>query len=445
MHTKVGKAGHTHEHPHYIYFRVDLETGMTISDSYDARKNHAIAREIERELGLQKVIGPYDHEPGTPRPKRAPKRWESYRADQSGISIEDIEAEIAPLRQESENGQQFKAALESHGYILALGDRKIAGELTLMIIDPAGDEHSLSRRLKIKTKELNEFMRDVDRETLPTITQAKEMQEDRKIAALEADRDRYHQAWEQAVMNAAIEQEQAQPKYAEPKPEKTETRAGRQEKEQRQQAPAKPPELGRIDGGIRLAYSLTGTGQELADAVEDRGLIAARMTEADAARLNKWERQRLKELKELQDALALAAPAPIAENLSQDEKRFLRKLGKNPQAQQPEPTPADAWMAQTGGVDNLTPELLDQAQANYDKWTGPKEKYGLADYVSYVQTREAERREQSRNRRSCTKNTNPASLSSSINGAAFTNSITATPATAPKTARSVCRISTWPR
>ncbi len=206
-HTKTAKGGHTTEHPHYIYFRVNLETGLTISDSYDARKNHAIAREIEREFGLRKVSGPYDREPGTPRPKRAPKRWESYRADQSGISIEDIKAEIAPLRQESANGHQFKTALEQHGYILALGDRKTAGELTLMIIDPAGDDHSLARRLGMKTKELNEFMRDVDRETLPTISQAQAIQQERKIAALEAERDRYNQKWEQAVMNAAIEQE----------------------------------------------------------------------------------------------------------------------------------------------------------------------------------------------------------------------------------------------
>jgi hypothetical protein len=34
---------------------------------HDARKNHAIAREIKRELGLEKVTGPYDREPDAPR------------------------------------------------------------------------------------------------------------------------------------------------------------------------------------------------------------------------------------------------------------------------------------------------------------------------------------------------------------------------------------------
>jgi hypothetical protein len=47
--------------------------------------------------------------------------------------------------------------------------------------------------------------------------------------------------------------------------------------------------------GIRLAYSLTQNGPDFAAAIEDRGLILAVTTEADAERLNRWERQRLRE------------------------------------------------------------------------------------------------------------------------------------------------------
>ena len=95
MHVKYGR-----EHPHFIYFRVNLETGKTISDSHDARKNHAIAREIEREFGLQKVIGPYDREEGAPRPKRAPKRYESLKAFKTGLGIADIDAEVTMLHKQ---------------------------------------------------------------------------------------------------------------------------------------------------------------------------------------------------------------------------------------------------------------------------------------------------------------------------------------------------------
>ncbi len=126
-HVKYGR-----EHPHYIYLRVDLETGKTISDSHDARKNHAIARDIEREFGLQKVIGPYDREPGTPRPARGPKRWEMYRGMQSGIDPRDVTAEVTALREQSDTGKAFQAALEQHGYQLVTGDRGF------LILDNAG-------------------------------------------------------------------------------------------------------------------------------------------------------------------------------------------------------------------------------------------------------------------------------------------------------------------
>jgi hypothetical protein len=50
-------------------------------------------------------------------------------------------------------------------------------------------------------------------------------------------------------------------------------------------------------------------------------------------------------------------------------------------------------MAQTGGVESLSPELYEKAQGSYAKWTGDKQKYDLADYVDYVQVREARRRQ----------------------------------------------------
>lgn len=56
------------------------------------------------------------------------------------------------------------------------------------------------------------------------------------------------------------------------------------------------PQLGKTDSEIRLAYSLTSTGQEFANAVEDRGLALAHITEAEAERLNRWDRRRLQEL-----------------------------------------------------------------------------------------------------------------------------------------------------
>ena len=48
------------------------------------------------------------------------------------------------------------------------------------------------------------------------------------------------------------------------------------------------------------------------------------------------------------------------------------------------PLPSDPWMAQTGGVDNLSPAHLESARNSYEKWAN-KSRYGFADYVAYVQ------------------------------------------------------------
>jgi hypothetical protein len=232
MHTKHGR-----EHPHFIYSRVDLETGKAISDSNDARKNHAIAREIERELGLERVVGPYDREPGAERPERAPKRWEMYRGMQTGIDPRDIAAEVTELFQQSPNGQTFQAALEQHGYTLAKGDRR-----GFVILDTAGKEHSLARRIEgVNTKELNAFMRDVDREALPTVEQAKARHQELRIAGLEADRAtvQHEIAWEEGLAKAAIEKEKIERRFVEPEKEETTAKGSREKEAVR--SPFEPP------------------------------------------------------------------------------------------------------------------------------------------------------------------------------------------------------------
>ena len=455
-HEKEGRI-----HRHAIWSRLNLETMRAFPDGLDAKVAHAAARKIEIELGLEKVIGPFDREPGTPRPERGLKPYEMYRGMKTKIDPRDMKAQVTALRQQSQTGREFQTALEMEGYELVTGDRG------LLILDNAGKGHSLAKRCGMPMSEVMAFMRDVDLQALPTLKQAQDQYQQRKIAGLEADRAtvRDEIQWEQALDRAALELEKIQPQFlaAEDREEQQrpqrETRAGalweitatgsekeraaraasiaegqqRQAEEQQRQAelppPTKPiaPELGRADAGIRLAYSLTGTGQEFANALEDRRVILAQMTEADASRLNKWEAQRLKELKELQEAFeaekvleeqqrqaaGLRAKAEASyerrtgdknryslESYTQyadareqttaraDEARQQEAAGKKPAT---ETTRADAWMAQTGGYEKLSPELQEQAEASYDKWTGPKEKYGLADYVQYVQTREAER------------------------------------------------------
>jgi hypothetical protein len=230
------------KHWHVIYSRIDVEHMRALPDALDAKVCHAAARRIESELGLTRVIGPFDREPGTPRPPRAPEPWEMYRGMQTKIDPREIEAEVTALFRQSETGKAFQAALESHGYQLVTGQRG------LLILDSAGKEHSLARRIDgANTRELNAFMRDVDRQSLPTIEQARDQYQDRKIAGLEADQTTVKQEieWEEKLARAAIEKEKVAREFVEPKERVTQQemrRAGAGSREKEWPFAPPPPE-----------------------------------------------------------------------------------------------------------------------------------------------------------------------------------------------------------
>jgi hypothetical protein len=211
------------KHWHVVWSRIDAEHMRLLSDRFDAKVCHAASRKIENELGLERVIGPFDREPGTPRPPRAPEAWEMYRGMKTQIDPRDIGAEVTELYRQSQNGREFQAELERHGYQLVTGRRG------LLILDSAGHEHSLARRIEgVKTAEINAFMRDVDRAALPTLEQGKAQFQERKIAGLEADRAtvRDEIEWQEALDRAGIAKEENQRQFVEPKErEKEETRA----------------------------------------------------------------------------------------------------------------------------------------------------------------------------------------------------------------------------
>lgn len=163
------KAGRTHRH--VVWSRIDVDSMTARSDSLTFRKHEAAAREIEREFDLEPVESVLVKDRETPRPERRAKNWEVFRGKKSGLDARDVKAEVTALWHECDTGTALRAALAENGYILCLGDRR-----DFCIVDPAGDVHSLARRIAgAKAADVRERMKDVSPDSLPTVEQAREM------------------------------------------------------------------------------------------------------------------------------------------------------------------------------------------------------------------------------------------------------------------------------
>jgi hypothetical protein len=102
------------------------------------------------------------------------------QASRTGITVEQVEADLRGAWQETRTGQEFSAAVEAKGYVLAQGDRG------LVAIDVAGGVHSLARRIKgAKAADIRERMADVDLARLPSVEQARAMSREARQEAQE--------------------------------------------------------------------------------------------------------------------------------------------------------------------------------------------------------------------------------------------------------------------
>lgn len=314
------KEGRTHRH--VIWSRIILEDQRAWPDALDAKICHAAAREIERELGLERTVSPLDKDREGPRPPRAPKSYEMFRGLRSEIDPREVAAEITAIFRESTNAADFVNGLRLHGYELVQGDRAFC------ILDRAGNVHSLARRIEgINTKDLRAFMHGIDRDSLPTVDQAKVRFRERNIAERRADLATVQReiAWEDALANAAIEKEKAQGRFKEPVAERAQPQAvGR---EQTTESEGTRPRTG-LDRDIKAPAALGKTAEraiggaldfvagalgsllapQLTPEQKREGQIAERQRRAeaeDAAALSRYladralERQRLEQEREI--------------------------------------------------------------------------------------------------------------------------------------------------
>jgi len=190
-HVKEGR-----QHFHVLWNRVDPNT-MTIKDIKGDRYTlRRAANQLEKEFGLQptKAVRDYDD-------VRPFDEWELKQAKRSKIELKEFKSELTALWHATDSGKAFIAAVEERGYAIAKGDRR-----DFVILDRTGEVHSLARRLDgVNVADVRARFQDVDRDSLPGVTEARGAQSERAMdVGGTFDRDAAERAWDETLGKSAI-------------------------------------------------------------------------------------------------------------------------------------------------------------------------------------------------------------------------------------------------
>ena len=176
LHSKYGAAHPDilREHMHVVFCRIDPDTMLAMHDGHNYRQHELVARQLEQEFGHARIQGAHVDRDGVDRPQRTPPDWAMQQAAKSGIQPRDVADTVKELWTAADNAHSFAAALEQEGLTLAVGRRD------LVILDAAGDVHTLARCLNLKVADIRERLAEIDRSQLPTVDQARDASRDRQ-------------------------------------------------------------------------------------------------------------------------------------------------------------------------------------------------------------------------------------------------------------------------
>lgn len=171
-------GGEDRPHIHVVWARTDIDTMKLHSDSYNYVAHEQASKRMELEFGHEFVPGKHakrdrDKQPEFPHAETTTD--ECQQSERTGLNPARRKQQITALKQASDSAGAFKAGLEEQGYILAKGDRGF------VLVDEAGEIYSLSRQIRgVKPADLREFMKGIDMQTLPTVEQARELQQQKQ-------------------------------------------------------------------------------------------------------------------------------------------------------------------------------------------------------------------------------------------------------------------------
>ena len=315
------------QHLHVAWCRIDLETMRAIDPGMFKNHLKELSRKLEQEFGLKPVSNDRGPDDKTP----APDRKEFEEARRLKIDLKATRNAILDCWQRSDSGKALNAALGAHGLMLAYGDRRDC----FVVVDPAGGQHALNKKLTgLTLAATRDRLGDLDRTQLPGVEQAKAQQHVREAArearqaeragielaaertmqearaaargrtddvrpvftaaadrttepqAPNFDRDAANREWEDKIAAASIAAERAMQEArhaAKGRTDDTRPDAARAAPEARERPePEDMRPLGKTAGEIRTAWTLSGTAEELEEALAARGITLAVVTAEEA-------------------------------------------------------------------------------------------------------------------------------------------------------------------
>ena len=246
MHTYKGE-----QHLHVVWDRIDENTLKAAELKYEHLRCKDVARELEREFGLQQVR----NEKREPEKElAAPTMAEEQQAQRKGQDLNAIRGAIREAWEQSADGQQFAEALGERGLMLAQGERR-----DYVALDGQGGVYSIGKRTTGATaRAVRERLADLDREQIPTVEQARaslaereQGRESERAAPPETER-------EEDPVQAEPTQAQAHEHSTTSVREPWDEAAPRVTAPERTAEPTSEPEQGHERGGLRVIDRETG-------------------------------------------------------------------------------------------------------------------------------------------------------------------------------------------
>lgn len=279
MHTYKGE-----KHLHVVWDRIDENTLKAAELKYEHLRCKDVARELEKELGLQRVR---NQRRDPEKELAAPTLAEEQQARRKGQDLNQIREAIREVWQQSRDGQSFAAALAERGFILAQGDRR-----DYVALDAQGGVYSIGKRTTGATaREVRAKLADLDREHIPTVEQARA-----GLAEREQDREKEP---------TQAQEREATERTTEPEPERERPRHGGDEHSaihERGGLRVRDTETGMVDGVADFAgKALEGMARTAEGVIEglaslfDGGSAPSRTTTQEPRHAPQSALQRLQE------------------------------------------------------------------------------------------------------------------------------------------------------